>query len=279
MANKEGVDAVVHSHTLSHRQEIHAHRVAKLRHLVDKRDPGGKNRIRCVLDHRRGLAIGLQDRSVNPGIETGNPIHGIRVAPEHDPVRHQEALDCPPLLQELRIGNQADAELGAADALDQASHPFGRAHRDSALDYDNRIRLKELGNLLHGRFNLGEIGLTVGVLGRAYGQEYELRSPHALRGIAGVSEAPHGQLLGDQLIEPGLVERDPPGPKVLEVRRVGLEADNPVAHLRKAGHSHQADIAQADNRDPRSGSLRCHLCSTLPSCRYKATAIDRDTRS
>ena len=84
---------------------------------------------------------------------------------------------------------------------------------------------------------------------RADGDEHGVGAVHRGGEIGGEGQAALLDVVGDQLVEARLVDRDLAALQALDLAGVLVDADHVVAEIGKAGAGDQADIARADHRN------------------------------
>src|SRR5712691_132306 len=133
-AQEMWAEAMVEPDTLRHLDDVRADRLAHVRDLVDERDAGHEERIRGELDHLGRRNICLDNRSLDPAVETLDRdavLLGER--PDHDPVRVEEVAHRVPFGQELRIGDVANVREPAA--LQRGPNLLARTDRHRGLHH------------------------------------------------------------------------------------------------------------------------------------------------
>ena len=75
----------------------------------------------------------------------------------------------------------------------------------------------------------------------------ELRTPFGQ--VGGEGQPLLGAVAAHQLLEPGLVDRDPAALQRADLGRVLVDADDVVPVFGEAGARHQPDVPRSDDRD------------------------------
>ena len=79
--------------------------------------------------------------------------------------------------------------------------------------------------------------------------EHRLRACDRRGQVHGKGKASGGDVGGDELVEPGLENRHPPGAQRRDLARVLVDANHLMPEVGKARPRDQADIARSDHRD------------------------------
>ena len=90
---------------------------------------------------------------------------------------------------------------------------------------------------------------------RADGDEHRVGVAHRVGEIGREGEAAGRDVVGHQLVEAGLVDRDLALAQARDLAGILVDADHVVAELGEAGAGHQADIARPDHGDTHRFSL------------------------
>ena len=137
----------------------------------------------------------------------------------------------------------------ARRALQHLRDLLGAADRHGALVHHHAARVMCRPISLGGGEHVLEVRLAVLAGRRAHRDERDLRVPHrvGVRGREG--EPPLLHVAADELLEPGLVDRDPARAQHRDLARVDVEAGDRVAGLREAGAGDEADVTGADDGD------------------------------
>ncbi|MHC2678846.1 hypothetical protein ACVJDU_000410 [Bradyrhizobium diazoefficiens] len=168
---------------------------------------------------------------------------------DHDAVRELEVADRRALAQEFGVGGDDDVGVGigfADDALDLVAG----ADRHGRLGHHDGEARQRLRDLFRGGVDVGQIGVAVtAARRRADRDEDGIGVRDRLRQVGGEVE-PLGLDVGrDQLVEPGLVDRDLAAMERRDLLLVLVDAGDVVTEIRKAGPGHQSHIARSDHRD------------------------------
>ena len=168
---------------------------------------------------------------------------------DDDTVGELEIADRRALAQELGVGGNDDVGLWiglANDALDL----IAGADRNGRLGHHDGEAGQRLRDLFRGGIDIGEIGMTVAAARRRADRDEDSIGIRDRLGQIGGELQPLGLHVGrDQLVEPGLVDRDLAAMKSRDLLLVLVDADDVVTEIRKAGSGHQSHIARADHRN------------------------------
>jgi len=205
-----------------------------------------------VGDHDRDLAV-LGERQVEHALvgrveHAGRP---LRLDAENDAVGPQHVLDGHALLQELGAPGHLDAEIGGRVAGHELLDPLGGADRDGRLADNERLAGQVRRQVGHGALHVREVrGHAVGALRGADADEVDVAELGNL-GIRGGEPQPTGrQVLAEQLVEAGLVERNVTAGQLGDLGLVDVEADHLIAELREADCVGRAEISGAQKGQP-----------------------------
>ena len=204
-------DAVVETDSARDLLDIGADLLAQVRHLVDEGDLGREEAVGGVFDHLRGAAIGEHDRrrvEVERTIEVRKHFAGAAViGADDDPVGMLEVLDRRAFAQEFRIGDDRHGDVRPQLAQNPFDLVAGSDRHRRFGDDDRRLgqqRCKLTGRGVDER----QIGVAVAAPRRRAD-----RDEHRIGLADGCQVGREGKptLLpvgGDQVGEPGLVDRD-----------------------------------------------------------------------
>ncbi len=91
---------------------------------------------------------------------------------------------------------------------------------------------------------------------RADSDEHRIGILHRFSGIRREVEALLPDVLRNQRVEAGLVDRHDAGLQFLDLGHVLVDAGHDMAEIGETGPGHEADIARSDNCDTHGNSLR-----------------------
>ena len=180
------------------------------------------------------------------------------VGTENDPVGPHEVLEGAALTKELRIGGDVESMPTLEHLLHDVLHAPCRPYRDGGLVDDHLVAIHHLGDLAGDRLHVLQVGRAVLSGWRADGDEDHQRAVHSLRQVGGELEPVLRHVLGDQAVEPRLVDRDLAAFQRRDLRRVVIHAGDVDAELGETGAGHQADVTASNYTDihgktPRNG--------------------------
>ncbi len=249
-------DTRIRAYPLAHHIDIRAHEFAQIGDVVHKRYARGEHRISRVLYHLGRRDIGEYHafaREHERFVETRHDLFRLLAfGSDHHSVGGHEILYGRALFQKLGIGRHVEldvhptlVELRPHSLL----HLLGRAHGNGRLRDENGIFVDiPTERLGHGK-NIFQIGRPVLVGRRADGREDDLHIVEHLRQIGGETKTARINITPDHLIEPGLVNRNDPATKFIDLLFVDIHARNVYPHFGKAGSGYESDIACTDYRN------------------------------
>jgi len=165
--------------------------------------------VRLWLANACGMGKGLlQDRGVQLAQDVGG--EGL-VRPDHDPVRVEGVVQGGAFAQEF--GVRGDVQAGVdlpfpQGGGDDGLHTPGRAQGDGGFDHYGKVGLfvHSLADLRGYSFDVGQVGVAVGLAGGADGDEDDVGL-----GVKAVpSPEGEGQVHGEQFFDAGLVDGHAP---------------------------------------------------------------------
>jgi hypothetical protein len=246
-------DAVVQAHALRDLDDVGAGLLADVRDLVDEGDLRREERVRGELHHLGArdvradeLAVlvaavgGGEERAVQLGDGVAGPVARV---PDDDAVGPEEVVDRRALLQELGARDVAEAVL----PLLGEDPPDGRARadRDGRL-HDERVPIggrHRRDDGVHRR----EVGVAR-VRGR--GADRDEEQARVLERIRDVRREMQAVLvLGDELRQARLVDRDLARLQALDLLGIDVDAVDVAAEGSEASCRDQADVPGADDAD------------------------------
>ena len=236
-------DPVVVTHASGHLGDVRAELVADVGDLVDERDLRCEEGVGGELDHLGAGEVGAHDRGPEHGIEVGDGI-GSRLVfglgPDDDPVGLEEVLDRGALLEELGAGHVGRR---AQVALDRVAG----SDRNGAL-HDQDV-LAAVGELVDHWHHAREVGVAGIGRRRVDADEQQPGRIEKLTHV-GCEGQPLG-VLGDQLLQPRLVNRDLPSLQRIDLLGDDVAGGDGVPELGEAGGADQTHPADADHPDRR----------------------------
>ena len=224
---------------------VGAHLLADVGDLVDERDLGGQERVGGVLDHlRRGDA-----RAHHVGVDTAVERLDRRAvlvaeAADDDAVWLEEVLDGGALAQELRVGRVGD--VAHAHGLEVGHDLLAGAHGHGAL-HDQQALPAARGDLADGVLHAREVGVARRRRRRVDGDEEDAAAFE--QHVVGGREGEPGGVVGDELLEPRLVDGDLTPLQPGDLRLVDVHAHDVVPEMGEADGRHEADVPGTDDPD------------------------------
>jgi hypothetical protein len=173
----------------------------------------------------------------------------VVVKPDDDAVGPLEVINRSTLAQEFRIGDDGDVGAGIGLARDPLDLVAG-ADRDRRLGDDDR-EAGDMGGDLAGRvIDIRKIGMAVAAPGGgADCDEDDVALRNAGCKICGEAQPSILDVVGDQLFEAGLEDRDAAGEQRFDLARVLVDADHFMAEIGKTNAGNKSDITGTDHRD------------------------------
>ena len=263
-------DALVGADALDHVMDVGADRLAECGDGVDERDLHRQESVGGVLDRLRRCGVGDQDLRVEVVIERRHTLGGSRVvAADHDAIGVEEVVDRGALAEELRVGH--DRHVGALQhPLD---HPR-RTDRHGRLVDHHRPRSQDRRDLTRCRLDVGEVGAAVLVLRRGHAQEHDVGVRRRARGADHEPQAPGGDGVGDELVEPVLDDRDLPRFEPCHLVLVDVGADDVEPEMGEARAGREPDIPGADHGKRRSAALVGGVVRRFAGCGHRPNATN-----
>ena len=184
--------------------------------------------------------LGGEQRPVELDDGVAGPVADVA---DDNPIGVQEVGYRGALLEELGARDIAQPGLAllAEDPLDRGAGPAG----DGRLHHE-RVAVGG-GDRIDDSVHRGEIG--VARVGRRRPDCDEQQACVLQRGSELGREVQAPGVLGEQLLQAGLVDRHLPAPQPLDLGGVDVHAPDLAAELREAGGRDQADVAGADHSD------------------------------
>jgi hypothetical protein len=111
----------------------------------------------------------------------------------------------------------------------------------------------------HHVLHIGQVGgHAVGPLRSADADEVDVAELGGVLDRRGEAQAAGGQVLAQQLVQPGLVERHLAGAQLVDLRCVDVVAEHLVAEFREAHRVRRPEVAGAEERQARPGRSGRH---------------------
>jgi hypothetical protein len=201
---------------------------------------------------------------------------------DDDAVGTHEVLHRGALLEELRVGDDAEFGLQAARRQflgNRRPHPVGGADRHGRLVHNRPVAVHVAADVARRRDDVLQVGRAVLVGRRADRDELQQAVPDAFGDVGGEAQAAGGAIARHHLLQARLVDRQAAGVEDADFLRVEVQAQHVVAHFRKAGAADEADVAGADDCDLQEWPLRvsdrilpCALADSFPRHRNPGSA-------
>ena len=180
-------------------------------------------------------------------------MHGaLVVGPDYDTVWAHEIINCRAFLEKFRVGDDAEFELRAALVqffLDCGAHLVGRAYRNCRFVHNDRVVVHMLADVACGRYHVLQIGGTVFVRRRSYGDELDCAVFHTRRHVGSEAQATRSHVAFHHIFQARLVNGDTATLEKCDLALVHVQAQHVVANFRQAGACHETDVAGANNTD------------------------------
>ena len=254
-------DAVVEPHAAGDDLDVGADPLAELRDLVDEGDLGRQEAVGGVLDHLGRLDIGDHERhtgGLERGVDVEHDVDGaLRARADDDAVGAEEVLDRRAFAQELGVRDHRELLLAARVLAHRALDHLTGADRHGRLRDDDLVAVQVVADRLGDLADEGEVGLAVGERRRAHRDEDRARLADRRREVGGELEPPGADVLLDDLLEPGLVDRNLPAHERLDLACILVHAGDRHAEIGQAGSRDQADVSTADDTDLHESPF-CH---------------------
>jgi hypothetical protein len=174
--------------------------------------------------------------------------YSSRIA-DHDPVGRQGVGHGRPLAQELRVGG--DLPVGARRGLagDHLGDPVAGLHRHGGLlaDQAELAHRQVAGDLAGDRLDVGEVGAAVAAARGADADEHHHAVADRLGLVDRDAEPAGAGHLGEQLLQPWLVEPRAALADQLQLGRVVVVDDHVVTDLGETGGGDETDVTGADD--------------------------------
>ncbi|OBH22226.1 hypothetical protein A5692_07550 [Mycobacterium sp. E342] len=155
--------------------------------------------------------------------------------PKHDAVRMQGVLHRVALAQELGVPGDLDVDA-ARRQVGRPAVEFGRgSHRHGRFAHQDRRSGQPRHQRVDDRVHVAQVGAVLALLLRCPDPE-EVHVGELGRHVVvgGEPQPPRRQVLGQQLAQAGLVERDVTAGELGDLPRVDVDADDLVSQLRHA---------------------------------------------
>ena len=188
------------------------------------------------------------------GVDLAQQLLGLRAGGADDDAVGAHAVgDGGAFLEEFRVGDHVEAQVAPA-ASPEHLHDLrrdlvGGADRHRRLGHHDLRPFHVLGDGGGDPEHVGEIRRAVLVGGRADGDELHRGVRDPLGGVGGEVQPAFGVVLPDELLEPGLVDRDLSRLQPLDLGGVDVDAEHVVAHLGEHRALHEADVTGSENGD------------------------------
>jgi hypothetical protein len=200
-----------------------------------------------VLDQLRRLDVRDQERRLDQEERPVEVPHdGDRVlgrGADDDAVRPHEVLDGGSLPQELRIRHHVEGDGGLLIGADDLGDPFAGADRHRALGHDDLVAVHGFRHLAGHGVDEAQIGGAVALGRRAHREKDHERLLHALFQVGGEAQAALAEVLSDQFLQPGLVDRDLAPLQVIDLGGVAVDAGYIDTEFGKARGRDETDVA------------------------------------
>lgn len=202
---------------------------------------------RAHIHHQQAFVIALERRIQLPHLLDGKVVVGT----DDDTVRPHEILDRRPLLQELRIGNDAERLAGAplGEFLCYCgANAIRRPDRDGQLVNNDPVAVHVLANVACRRDDILKIGRPILTGWRADGDELN-RSVPRRHYRAGSEANPAGLAVArDHRLQAWLMNRDSASVQDGDLVGIHIQAQHIVADIRQACPTDQTNVSAANNR-------------------------------
>ncbi len=251
-----GADACVGTQSLAHEFDVGAHRVAQTGQLVHERDARRQHGVGGVLGQLGRAAVHHQDAVTRSGERRVQGLQGVeraRVAgPDDHAIGLHEVVDRIALLEKLGVGCNCEfvARMLAYDRLDLVAG----ADRHGGLGHQHGPAGKGARGGFCALEDVAEIGRAVGRGRSAHRQNHDHGASHSGRYVGGKGESAFLQVVGDQLVQAGFVDRHLALLEHGDLFPVYVAAGDVVAHVRETRTRDQSDVAGPDDTDFHSGA-------------------------
>ncbi len=168
---------------------------------------------------------------------------------DDNPVGALEIADRSAFAEEFGVGDHGEAMLRAAlgeDPLDLVAGADGNGR----FGHHHRVVRQARADFLGDRIDERQVGMAVAAA--AWGADRDkdrLRAGDAFGEVGGEAQPSGVDVAGNQLVEPGLVDRHHALAQPGDLGLVLVDADHFVAEIGKAGARNQPDIARAYHCD------------------------------
>ena len=124
------------------------------------------------------------------------------------------------------------------------------AHRNRRFGHHNGIAVNRMGNLFGSREHIGQIGMAIATTRwRTDRNKHRIGVAHGLRQIQRERQATRLNILGHQLGQPRLINRNLPGLQLSDLVCVLVDTDNLMPEVRETNTRDKANIAGSDHCD------------------------------
>ena len=238
-------DPAIEPDPLGDLDHVRPGRLADVRDLVDERDPGHQRGVGGELDHLRRGDVGPDDGTVDAVVKALDRIGvgGIEGA-DHDPVRMHEVAHRRSLGGELGVRGVAD--LGHPSLVEAVAHLETGPHGDGALHHHDDPAI-DLRQLVDHRPDRRQIGVAR-ERGRRPDRHVDEVGAVDRLGHVGREDEPLG-VARQEVVEPGLVNRDLAAAQRGNALGDDVADDDVVAELGEAGTRDEADVSGSEDCD------------------------------
>ena len=232
-------DAAIEADAARDVMHVGADALAQIGHLVDEGHLHRQERVGRVFGELRGFEVGEQDRRLDQVERPIQPAqHFARpfaFGADDDAVRPHEVADRAAFAQEFGVAGDVEFQVRAGAAHDLGDPPAG-ADRDGRFRDHDCVAGERAGDLLGGGVDVADVGVAVAAAGRrADGDEHRFHAGDRFREIVAEAQPPSGDIVGHELIETGLVDRNPPLAERRKLRLVGFDHRDLDAEVGEAG--------------------------------------------
>ncbi len=270
-------DPLVVAERVGEQDDVAAGGLTHLRHRVDEADLGGEEGVGRGLDQ---LGRGQIAAHHGGGVAERQRIHLFQLGQgprtlyaEHQPVRSQGVLDRETLAQELRIPRDLDAVTGRGQGADPFLEGGRRTHRDGRLADDQGRPIEQRTQGVDGAVQLGQVRATARQTRGTDRQEMDVGPVGDLGVVGGEPQPAVGGVLGQQRLQPDLVDGGATRGQRGDPIGVDIHTDDAVAELRHPRRMRGTQIAGADHTDPERHAGECATgCAT-------SSAVEGDSTS
>ena len=178
-----------------------------------------------------------------------------------------EVVDRCTFLEKFRVGDDRKFDVDATRLKplgDRCANKVCRAHRDGRFVYHDRRGSQHVANLLGDLQYIAQIGGAILAWRSSYRDEKHFGLLDRLGKRRGEEQATGLMVLGDDLFEARLIDRQNALLQVIDLGLVDVDAVNPVAHLRDTGSGNQSDVAASNDGDIHSRILDSYIDTGVP---------------